>query len=177
MVCRRKRLRRRLRVRVLVLTVPKRKSSALTRNFGKELSSFLKSTTKTLVKVHIPRTITRCCVYRPSFNLGSSTSRLRHSVRNLSSKPTMSFAHLPEVPGTDPKRYALDAFRIAASVHLAKSLAIPLETAFAGVDLGKGKNDFTVAVPRFRLKAKPADLVAKVVEEVRYLRRCPSTIL
>ena len=79
----------------------------------------------------------------------------------------MSFAHLPKVPGTDPERFALDGFRIAAATHLAKSLDIPVETAFTGVDIGKAKNDFTVAIPRFRLKAKPNDLVAKLIKEVR----------
>lgn len=72
---------------------------------------------------------------------------------------------LPHIPGTDPERCVLDSFRIAAARHLSKYLDIPVETAFTGVDLGK-KADFTVAVPRFRLKAKPADLVAKVKEQV-----------
>ena len=78
----------------------------------------------------------------------------------------MTLSELPQVPGTDFKLCVLDAFRTAAAVHLSKSLSIPVETAFSGVDLGKQKNDFTVAVPRFRLKGKPADLVAKVVKEV-----------
>lgn len=76
------------------------------------------------------------------------------------------FANLPQVPGTDFDRCVLDVFRTAAAVHLSKHLEIPVETAFTGVDLGKAKHDFTVAVPRFRLKAKPADLVAKVVNGV-----------
>ena len=76
-----------------------------------------------------------------------------------------SLTHLPNIPGTDFDRCKLDAFRVAAATHVAKHLSIPVETAFTGVDLGK-KTDFTVAVPRFRLKAKPADLVAKVTQEV-----------
>lgn len=78
----------------------------------------------------------------------------------------MSFPNLPQISGTDPDRCILDVFRTAAATHVSKALDIPVETAFTGVDLGKLKNDFTVAVPRFRLKAKPADLVAKVLNTV-----------
>jgi arginyl-tRNA synthetase len=79
---------------------------------------------------------------------------------------TSTLPELPKLPGTDPERCVLDTFRVAAAVHLSKALDIPVETAFTGVDLGKLKNDFTVAIPRFRLKGKPADLVAKVVNAV-----------
>ena len=82
-------------------------------------------------------------------------------------------AQLPELPhvaGTDPQRCVLDSFRIAAARQLSKSLNIPVETAFTGVDLGKNA-DFTIAIPRFRLKGKPAELVAKVKEEVSIMRR------
>ncbi|THH04283.1 hypothetical protein EW145_g5637 [Phellinidium pouzarii] len=71
----------------------------------------------------------------------------------------------------------LDVFRTAAAEHLSKSLGIPVETAFSGVDLAKTKADFTVAVPRFRLKAKPAELVAKVVDNFEpneYIERVSS---
>ena len=83
-----------------------------------------------------------------------------------------TFPTLPKIPGTDPERCVLDVFRTAAAVHLSKHLEIPVETAFSGVDLGKVKTDFTVAVPRFRLKAKPADLVAKIVDGVRLFGTC-----
>lgn len=85
-----------------------------------------------------------------------------------SSSSMSKFTNLPQIPGTDFDRCVLDVFRTAATAHLSKHLEIPLETAFTGVDLGnlKAKSDFTVAVPRFRLKAKPADLVAKVVNGV-----------
>ncbi|OBZ72384.1 Arginine--tRNA ligase, cytoplasmic [Grifola frondosa] len=46
--------------------------------------------------------------------------------------------------------------------HLSKSLEIPIDIAFTGVDLGKKGVDFTVAVPRFRLKAKLPELIEKV---------------
>ncbi|KAL5514035.1 hypothetical protein ACEPAG_2796 [Sanghuangporus baumii] len=82
-------------------------------------------------------------------------------LRKFSTMPTL--AELPRLPGTDFDRCKLDVFRVAAATHVSKALDIPLETAFTGVDLGK-KADFTVAVPRFRLKAKPADLVAKILD-------------
>ncbi|EJD00385.1 arginyl-tRNA synthetase [Fomitiporia mediterranea MF3/22] len=74
-----------------------------------------------------------------------------------------NISDVPRLPGTDFDRCKLDVFRVAAAMHISKGLDIPVETAFMGVDLGK-KSDFTVAVPRYRLKAKPTDLVAKVVE-------------
>ncbi|KLO07650.1 arginyl-tRNA synthetase [Schizopora paradoxa] len=72
---------------------------------------------------------------------------------------------LPHVEGTDSSRCVLDAFRISAATRISKSLGISLADAFAGVDLGKKGNDFTVAIPRFRQKTKPAELVEKIVSE------------
>lgn len=86
-----------------------------------------------------------------------------HTLAHSSTMPTL--ADLPKLPGTDFERCKLDVFRTAAAVHVSKALDIPVETAYPGVDLGK-KADFTVAVPRFRLKAKPAELVAKVLDNV-----------
>ena len=77
--------------------------------------------------------------------------------------PTL--AEVPRLPGTDFDRCKLDVFRVAAAMHVSKALDIPVETALTGVDLGK-KADFTVAVPRFRLKAKPQELVARIIDTV-----------
>jgi hypothetical protein len=60
----------------------------------------------------------------------------------------------------------LDEFRLAVAKVVEAALGIPLEAAFGGVDLGKKGCDFTVALPRFRLKPKPnelAQLVSNVV--------------
>ncbi|KAJ3712407.1 arginyl-tRNA synthetase [Lentinula raphanica] len=59
----------------------------------------------------------------------------------------------------------LDAYRSAIASQLSLSLDIPLDAAYEGVDYGKKGIDFTVAVPRFRLKEKPAVLADKVVSE------------
>ena len=80
----------------------------------------------------------------------------------------VSFATLPQLPGTDFSRCVLDAFRTACAIHLSRYLGIELEQAYSGVDISKQKEtDFTVAVPRFRLKEKPQDVVKKVVDNVR----------
>lgn len=94
------------------------------------------------------------------------TNDTRSDVATSSIQTTMALPDLPHLEGTDPSRCMLDAFRISAATRISKSLDIPLKDAFAGVDLGKKGNDFTVAVPRFRLKAKPAELVEKIVSEV-----------
>lgn len=72
---------------------------------------------------------------------------------------------LPHVPGTDPTKSVFDAARISIAQRLSKALPITLEQAYAGVDYGKKGEDFTVAVPRFRLKGKPDEFANKVVAE------------
>ncbi|KDR74214.1 hypothetical protein GALMADRAFT_571046 [Galerina marginata CBS 339.88] len=76
----------------------------------------------------------------------------------------MSIPQLPVLPGTDPSRAVLDSFRIAIAQRLSKTLSLSLEQALAGVDYGKKGEDFTVALPRFRLPENVAELAAKVVE-------------
>ncbi|KAF9557000.1 arginyl-tRNA synthetase [Agrocybe pediades] len=70
---------------------------------------------------------------------------------------------LPE--GTDPSKCVLDSFRIAIAQKLSEALPLTLEQAFAGVDYGKKGEDFTVAVPRFRLKGKVDEIAAQVIEK------------
>ena len=94
--------------------------------------------------------------------------RLPPPLPDLKALPALPTDLPNSVPNTDFDRCRLDAFRVAAANHLANSLSIPIETAFGGVDLAnaKTKADFTVAVPRFRLKEKPAELVKRIVEGV-----------
>ena len=77
---------------------------------------------------------------------------------------------LPEVPGTDPTRCVLDSFRIAIAKVVADALEpLTVEQVFQGVDYGKKGEDFTVALPRFRLPGKVDDLAKKVIDKVRLL--------
>jgi arginyl-tRNA synthetase len=73
---------------------------------------------------------------------------------------------LPTVPETDPSACVLDGFRIAIAQLLSDSLGLPIEQAYTGVDYGKKGEDFTVALPRFRLPGKVDELAKKVVEKV-----------
>jgi arginyl-tRNA synthetase len=76
-----------------------------------------------------------------------------------------SLPALPHVPGTDPARSALDLFRTAIAARLVAALpALSLEQAYAGVDYGKKGEDFTVALPRFRLPGG-TDVLAKAVTD------------
>ncbi|KAJ7716571.1 tRNA synthetases class I (R)-domain-containing protein, partial [Mycena maculata] len=87
----------------------------------------------------------------------------------------MSFDELPIVDGADPKAIPLDSFRIAIAVVISDALQLPLAAAFSGVDLGKKGVDFTVAIPRFRLKGKVPDLLEKILSKFTpnvYLERC-----
>jgi len=73
---------------------------------------------------------------------------------------------LPVVEGTEPHRCALDAFRIAIAQQITKTFPnVPIEKAYEGVDYSKKDSDFTVALPRFKLGGKPADLSAKFKQE------------
>ena len=74
---------------------------------------------------------------------------------------------LPEVPGTDPTRCVLDSFRIAIAKVVADALEpLTLEKVYEGVDYGKKGEDFTVALPRFRLPGKVDELAKKVLAKV-----------
>ena len=63
----------------------------------------------------------------------------------------------------------MDAFKTAIAKRLSDALPLTPEQAFAGVDYGKKGEDFTVALPRFRLPGKVADLAGKVIESVNPL--------
>lgn len=74
---------------------------------------------------------------------------------------------LPNIPGTDPSKCIFDSFRAAIASQVAAALP-PLtpEQVYTGVDYGKKGEDFTIAIPRFRLPGKPDDLGKKVMENV-----------
>jgi len=73
---------------------------------------------------------------------------------------------LPSVPNTDPSSAILDSFRIAIAKRLSESLPLTLEQAFLGVDYGKKGEDFTVALPRFRLPGKVNEIAKQVIDKV-----------
>lgn len=72
--------------------------------------------------------------------------------------------NLPVVPDTEPSRAVFDSFRIAIAQKLTTALpSLTLEQAFSGVDYGKKGEDFTVAIPRFRLPGKIPEIAEKVI--------------
>lgn len=86
-----------------------------------------------------------------------------------STSTTHTFVPLPQVPGTDPSRCALELFRTAVAKKLVDAFPdkLSLDQAYAGVDYGKKGEDFTVALPRFRLGGKVDELAAQVTSKVR----------
>ncbi|KAH9848770.1 arginyl-tRNA synthetase [Lenzites betulinus] len=73
---------------------------------------------------------------------------------------------LPEVAGTDPTRCVLDSFRVAIAKVVAGALEpLTVEQVYQGVDYGKKGEDFTVALPRFKLKGKVDELAKTVIEK------------
>ena len=73
---------------------------------------------------------------------------------------------IPTVPDTDPSSAILDSFRIAIAKRLSEVLPLSLEQAFSGVDYGKKGEDFTVALPRFRLPGKVDEIAKQVIDKV-----------
>ena len=73
---------------------------------------------------------------------------------------------VPSLPETDPSRCVFDAYRTRIAQLLSEALPISLEQAYDGVDYGKKGEDFTVALPRYRLPGKPNEIGAKVIEKV-----------
>mgnify|MGYP001605684686 FL=1 len=83
-----------------------------------------------------------------------------------------SLPPLPSLSAATPDTCALDLFKLATAQHISTVLNIPLAQAYDGVESGKaGKGvtgDFTVALPRFRLKGDAKAMAAKIVSEVRW---------
>ncbi|KZS96430.1 arginyl-tRNA synthetase [Sistotremastrum niveocremeum HHB9708] len=81
------------------------------------------------------------------------------------------FSHLPPLPQVskaDPASSVFDAFRIAIASSIAKAVPdLTVEQVYEGVDYGKKGVDFTVALPRFRLKEKPDVTGKKVLAEFK----------
>ena len=74
---------------------------------------------------------------------------------------------LPKVEGTEPDHCVLDLFRTAIAKRVADALPpLTIEQVYNGVDYGKKGVDFTIALPRFRIKAKPEELASKVLSGV-----------
>ncbi|KAI5891270.1 arginyl-tRNA synthetase [Schizophyllum commune H4-8] len=74
---------------------------------------------------------------------------------------------VPSLPETDPSRCVFDAYRTRIAQLLSEALPISLEQAYDGVDYGKKGEDFTVALPRYRLPGKPNEIGAKVIEKFK----------
>ncbi|KEP51627.1 arginyl-tRNA synthetase [Rhizoctonia solani 123E] len=76
-----------------------------------------------------------------------------------------SGVNLPSVPGTEPSRAVLDAFRISIALQVHRALPqLTVEQVYPGVLYGVKGVDFTVAMARFRLGGKPDDWAKKVMD-------------
>lgn len=107
------------------------------------------------------------------FHLYRRLSRRVFDMASYSSLPP-----LPKVPNTDPSSCILDSYRIAIAKRVSDALPLTIEQAYSAVDYGKRGEDFTIALPRFRLPGKPDELAAKVINGVSptYLSHtCSST--
>ncbi|KAJ6523382.1 hypothetical protein B0H10DRAFT_2172137 [Mycena sp. CBHHK59/15] len=65
---------------------------------------------------------------------------------------------------TNQLRAGLESFRTSIAERLSETLPLTFEQAFAGVDYGKKGEDFMVALPRFRVPGKVAEIAATIIE-------------
>ncbi|PPQ88395.1 hypothetical protein CVT25_011274 [Psilocybe cyanescens] len=65
---------------------------------------------------------------------------------------------------TSPPQPVLDSFKLSIAKRLSETLPLTIEQAFDGVDYGKKGEDFTVALPRFRLPGSISENASKVIE-------------
>jgi hypothetical protein len=62
----------------------------------------------------------------------------------------------------------MDSFRVAIAQLVSEALPeLTAEKVYEAVDYGKKGEDFTIALPRFRLKAKVDELAKKITDHVR----------
>ncbi|KAJ7214087.1 arginyl-tRNA synthetase [Mycena pura] len=78
------------------------------------------------------------------------------------------------MPSADPESYFIDECRESIAKAVSTCLHIDFEAAYGGVDLGKKGVDFTVAIPRFRLKEKPQELAERVQ---KYISEHPDPLI
>ncbi|KAF8587373.1 arginyl-tRNA synthetase [Ramaria rubella] len=83
---------------------------------------------------------------------------------STSNRPYELPANVLHIPGvTEPHLCILDAFRTSISQRIVDAFPeLTLEKVYDAVDYGKKGVDFTVALPRFKLKGKPDELTQKV---------------
>ncbi|CAL1698971.1 unnamed protein product [Somion occarium] len=94
--------------------------------------------------------------------MSEETAKFSPSLTTLLSK----LPQVPHVAGTEPERGVLDLFRIAIAQVIVDGIpSLTVEQVYAGVDFGKKGNDFTVALPRFKLKGKPDAFAKQVLEK------------
>ena len=122
-------------------------------------------------RVYYPRntcvSITRLHLQKFSLNhpkLSEEAGKLSPSLVPLLAK----LPKLPHVAATDPERSVLDLFKVAIAQAIVDGIpTLTVEQVYDGVDFGKKGNDFTVALPRFKLKGKPDAFAKQVLEKVR----------
>lgn len=73
---------------------------------------------------------------------------------------------------TSPPQPVLDSFKLSIAKRLSETLPLTIEQAFDGVDYGKKGEDFTVALPRFRLPGSISENASKVIEGVSEFYNC-----
>ena len=106
--------------------------------------------------------------YKP-LHRSTTTLSLIQRQRHLFTAKVMPFElpAVPNVPGADPSRAVLHAFKVAIARRVAGALPpLTIQQVYQGIDYGKKGVDFTIALPRFRLPGKVDVLAKTVIDQV-----------
>jgi hypothetical protein len=106
-------------------------------------------------------------LHRSTLSIFLTQRQSRHFSTKTASAMSHKLPRLPDVPGADPSRAVLDAFKVAIAKRIADALPpLTVEQVYQGVDYGKKGVDFTIALPRFRLPGKVDVLAKTVIDQV-----------
>jgi len=92
----------------------------------------------------------------------SSTSASNHPLFSAFSP------HLPVLASAEPTKIALDAFKLAGAMQIAKTFNVDLGFAFDAVETGKKGADLNLPVPKLRIKGDPKKMAQELAAAVCY---------
>lgn len=73
---------------------------------------------------------------------------------------------LPTVQAAEPTKIALDAFKLAGAMQIAKTFNVDLAVAFDAVETGKKDADLSVPIPKLRIKGDPKKMAQELAAAV-----------
>lgn len=73
---------------------------------------------------------------------------------------------LPTLANAEPTKIALDAFKLAGAMHVAKHFDLDLAFAFNSVEIGSKDRDLNIPVPKLRIKGDAKKMAQELAASV-----------